>query len=60
MSEKSFMIMVETFDLETDETTQTREIDYSQVENRKWLGKHSFWAFNNGFGVTTYKVEAEQ
>ena len=32
---------------------ESRIINYDRKAAREWLAKHSFWAFNNGFGVAT-------
>lgn len=40
-------------DLETNEVVQTLELDYAKVEDRKHLGRISFWAIQNSHSVET-------
>ncbi len=48
-------VRVITRNLETNET-EDRVIDHDDREDRKWLGKHAFWAMRNGREVTTRPV----
>lgn len=40
-------------DLETGDTVQTLELDYAKIDDRKHLGRISFWAIQNGHSVET-------
>lgn len=39
--------------LENDKVVIERTINYSDYEDRKWLGKISFWAYSNHCSVET-------
>lgn len=54
-------IIVIVTDLETDEIVQTLELDYAKIDDRKWLGRLSFWAIMNSHSVETMsKADAEK
>ncbi len=54
-------IIVIVTDLTTDEIVQTIEMDYSKSEDRKWLGRLSFWCISNSHSVETMaKSDAEK
>lgn len=45
-------VEVTTVDLATGKCAR-RIIDHDDFEDRKWLGKHCFWAMRNGRSVET-------
>jgi len=49
---KSFKIDVTIYD-ENDTIVRYEEMDYGKPEDRQWLGKLSFWAWQNGYYVET-------
>lgn len=49
------LVRVVTTDLKTGKLS-VREIDHDDFEDRKWLGKHCFWAMRNGYSVETSPV----
>lgn len=54
---KSKMIMVIVMDLNNnDEVVLEKKIDYASYEDRKWLGRISFWAFENHHCVETMAI----
>lgn len=57
---KECPIIVIVTDLETDEIVQTFELDYAKVEDRKYLGRLTFWCVSNKHSIETMsKVDAE-
>ena len=50
-------VLVLVYDLKTDELVREKRINYGNPEDRQWIGKMSFWAFNNGCSVETYAVK---
>lgn len=46
-------IIVIVTDLATNEVVQTLEMDYAKFEDRKWLGKLTFWSVSNKHSVET-------
>lgn len=50
---KSCPIIVIVTDLERDEIVQTLEMDYAKIDDRRHLGRISFWAISNGHSVET-------
>ncbi len=50
---KECPIIVIVTDLEKDEIVQTLEMDYAKVDDRRHLGRISFWAISNGHSVET-------
>jgi hypothetical protein len=50
---KECPIIVIVSDLSTDEVVQTLEMDYAKVDDRRWLGRLSFWAISNHHSVET-------
>ena len=40
-----------------DNVLKEFEIDYGDFEDRKFLGRITFWACNNGYAVETNKAE---
>lgn len=46
-------IIVILTDLTTNEVVQTLEMDYAKFEDRKWLGRLSFWSISNKHSVET-------
>lgn len=51
-----FKMMVTVYD-KNDKIVREQEIDYGNYENRKWLGRVTFWACSNGMTVETRKAE---
>lgn len=49
---KTFKMMVTIFDA-CDKVIREQEIDYGNVEHRKWLGRVTFWACSNAMTVET-------
>jgi hypothetical protein len=47
-------IRVLTIDLATDKPESLRQIDMSEAGQRKWLGGHSTWAWNNNREVRSW------
>lgn len=43
-------------DAEEDKIIDEKVIDYGEYEDRKFLGRISFWAWNNGYIVETMAV----
>jgi hypothetical protein len=58
---KSMPILVIVYDLRNDDAVvEEKRIDYGNIEERKWLGRISFWAFQNHCSVETIAlVDAE-
>jgi hypothetical protein len=52
---KNFPLTVSIFD--GDKLIREEYIDYGNFEHRKWLGKVTFWACNEGYTVETMKTE---
>ena len=36
-----------------------RVIDHDNTGDRRWLGKHAYWAMRNGHSVTTYPTDEQ-
>lgn len=54
------MVRVTTVSVETGvQYGQSKIINYANPASRQWLAKHSFWAFNNGYGVATNNIADE-
>lgn len=53
---KQFKIIVDIYDKD-DKVIRTERMDYGIQEDRLWLGKLSFWAWENGHVVETRKDE---
>lgn len=51
------IIEVNTFDPATDVVEQSKRIDHNNSRDRRWLGRHCFWALRNGKGVECSPVE---
>lgn len=49
---EKLIVRVVTTDLKSGRQS-VREIDHDDFEDRKWLGKHCFWAMRNGCSVET-------
>ena len=47
-------IVVETYDLLGDELEACRVIDHNDRDDRRWLGRHCFWAMRNNKRIVTY------
>lgn len=53
---KNMPILVLIYNLKTDELVEEKRINYGDVEERKWLGRMSFWAYNNHCSVETLSI----
>lgn len=54
---KSFKVVVFIYNLKNnDEVIDMREIDYGSLEDRRWLGRVSFFAWNKGYSVETMRL----
>jgi len=54
---KTFKIVVFIYNLKNnDEVIDMRQIDYGALEDRRWLGKVSFWAWSKGYSVETMRL----
>jgi hypothetical protein len=54
---KSFKVAVFVYNLKkSDEIIEMYEIDYGKVEDRQWLGKMSFYAWNKGWSIETMSL----
>ena len=54
---KSFIVVVFIYNLKNnDEVIDMRQIDYGSLEDRRWLGKVSFWAWSKGYSVETMRL----
>lgn len=49
---KSFKIKVTVYD-QNDDVIRIEVMDYGKPEDRVWLGKLSYWSWNNGHYVET-------
>jgi len=58
---KNMPILVIVYDLRNNDTVvEEKRINYGDAEERKWLGRISFWAFQNHCSVETIAlVDAE-
>lgn len=54
----SIKLKVVTRNMETGEESE-KIIDHEDGPDRKWLGRHCFWAFRNNHGVQTYPIAGE-
>lgn len=50
---KSCPITIYVIDNTTDKTVETKQLDYGKAEDRKYLGRISFWAFSNNHTIET-------
>lgn len=50
---KELPIVAMIYNLETGETVREEHLNYGDVEERKWLGKLSYWAYTNGMSIET-------
>lgn len=41
-------------DIKSKRTIREERINYGNVEERKWLGKVTYWAVTNGYSVETF------
>jgi hypothetical protein len=59
---RSLPILVIVYDLKNDDkVVEEKRIDYANFEDRKYLGRISFWAFNNHCSVETISLaDAEE
>ncbi len=55
---KTFKVAVFIIDLKNhDEIIDMREIDYGNPDDRRWLGKVSFWSWSKGYSVETMSLK---
>lgn len=54
---KSFELMVIISNLDKDCIEREVKIDYGNAEDRRWLGRVSFWAATNGRSVETMSLK---
>ena len=55
---KSFIVVVLIYNLKNnDEVIDMRQIDFGSLEDRRWLGKVSFWAWRKGYSVETMSLD---
>jgi hypothetical protein len=55
---KTFKVAVFIYDLKkNDEIIDMREIDYGSLEDRRWLGRVSFWAWSKGYSIETMSLK---
>jgi hypothetical protein len=54
---KSFPLMIIIYNLKKDIIEIEREIDYGNAEDRKFLGKITFWAIANERSVETISLK---
>lgn len=55
---KDFPIVDMVLDLtKNDKIIRKELINYANSDHRKWMGKVTFWACNNGWSVETMKLE---
>lgn len=55
---KSFKIKVTVFD-KNDEVVRTEVMDYGKPEDRVWLGRLSFWSWQNSHYVETEALKSD-
>lgn len=55
MESEPLKIVVETWNSDVRESSKT--IDHNDFHDRKWLGKHCFWAFRHGREIRTYPAK---
>lgn len=55
MQQEVLNIVVETWLNGTMESR--RVVDHNSGDDRRWMGKHCFWAFRTGREVRTYPVQ---
>lgn len=53
---KDMPILVLVYNLQTDALVEEKRINYGNAEERRWLGRISFWAFTNHCSVETYAL----
>ncbi|HMG15798.1 MAG TPA: hypothetical protein VK590_10140 [Saprospiraceae bacterium] len=54
---KTFKVVVLIYDLKnSDNVIDMREIDYGLLDDRRWLGRVSFWAWSRGYSVETMSL----
>jgi hypothetical protein len=55
---KHLPILVIIYDLQNeDKVLEEKRINYGDVEDRKWLGRISFWAYQNHCSVETIAIQ---
>lgn len=52
-----YNVAVVTVDLATGDTVKKMVIDGGKPTHRRWLAKHSWWAWKSGYMVTTCHTE---
>ena len=53
---KDMPILVLVYDLRTDKLVEEKRINYGDAEERRYLGRISYWAFTNHCSVETYAI----
>ena len=53
---KHMPILVLVYNLATDELVEEKRIDYGKADDRRYLGRISYWAFTNHCSVETYAL----
>lgn len=48
------MVTVKTYNRDTQDLEDTREVDHDNRADRVWMGKHCFWAFRNNRLIVSY------
>lgn len=55
---KSTPIMVFVIDLKNeDNVVEQKQLDYGNIEDRKYLGRLTYWAISNGHSIETMAVK---
>ena len=58
---KSFKVAVFIIDLRHDDIIIDQyEIDYGKYEDKAWLGRISFWAWQRGYSVETMSLDSAE
>jgi len=60
MDYEPLWVMVETFEPDDENIIHGRMIDHNNHDSRVWLGKHTYWALRQGYGVEVYPIEEEE
>lgn len=54
---KEFYIILLIKDIKSDRYIKEEKVNYGDQEIRKWLGRISYWAWNNGYLIETMSLE---
>jgi hypothetical protein len=55
---KTYKLSVRIYD--GDKLIDEKTLDYGNFEDKRYLGKLSFWAWNKGYTVETERAEGQQ